>query len=83
MTLPPMAIYGCRAQGDVLRGAVSRVRAPAGVMTQSSCRSYSRAKGPGTSADAFTMAFSLSAEDPRGPRRGAKGSCGTLPDPLS
>ena len=38
----------------------------------SSCsRSHSRAKGPGTSAGAFSMAHSLYGEDPRGPRRGA------------
>ena len=40
------------------------------------CRSYSRAKSPaGTSAGAFPMEHSLCGEDPRGPRRGAKGSC--------
>jgi hypothetical protein len=43
----------------------------------SSCRSSSRATGPGTSAGAFPMELSLSKEGPRGPRRGAKGSCGT------
>ena len=43
----------------------------------SSCRSYSAAKGPATSAGAFPMVLSLSGEDPRGPRRGAMGSCGT------
>ena len=42
---------------------------------------YSRAKGPGTSAGAFPMALSLSREDPRGPRCGAKGSVGP-PGPL-
>jgi hypothetical protein len=37
----------------------------------SSCRSYSRAKGPGTSVGAFpTALISLSGEGPRGPRRG-------------
>jgi hypothetical protein len=46
----------------------------------SSCRSYNRATGPGTSAGAFPTARFLSGEDARGPRRGAKGSCGT---PLS
>jgi hypothetical protein len=48
----------------------------------SSCRSYRRAKGPGTSAGAFPTALSLSGEGPRGPRRGAKGSCGTPRGPL-
>jgi hypothetical protein len=43
----------------------------------SSGRSYNRAKDPGTSAGAFPMALSLSGEDPRGLRRGAKGSGGT------
>ena len=43
----------------------------------SSCRSYGRAKGPGASAGAFPTARSLSGEGPRGPRRCAKGSCGT------
>ena len=43
----------------------------------SSCRSHSRAKGPGTSADAFSMARSLCGEGPRGHGRGTKGSCGT------
>ena len=40
-------------------------------------RSCGRAKGPGTGAGAFAMAFSLSGGGPRGPRWGAKGSCGT------
>ena len=41
----------------------------------SSCRSYSRAKGPSAGAGAFPtcMALSLYGEDPRVPRRGAKG----------
>jgi hypothetical protein len=46
----------------------------------SSYSSCSVAKGPGTSAGAFPihpMALSLSGEDPRGPRRGARGSWGT------
>ena len=43
----------------------------------SSCRSCSLAKGPGTSAGTFPMELSPSKEGPRGPRRGAKGSCGT------
>ena len=43
----------------------------------SSCRSYSRAEGPGTSAGAFSTARSLSGENSRGPRWCAKGSCGT------
>ena len=43
----------------------------------SSCRSYSRGKGAGTSAGKFPMAHSRSGEDPRGHRWGAKGSCGT------
>ena len=43
----------------------------------SSCRPFTRATGPGTSAGAFPMALSLSGEDPRGPRLGAKGSSGT------
>ena len=47
-----------------------------------SCRSCTRAEGPGTSAGAFPMALSLSGEDSRGPRRDAKGSCGT-PGPLN
>jgi hypothetical protein len=41
------------------------------------CRSCSRAKGPGTSVGAFPVELSLSGENTRGPRRGAKGSCGT------
>jgi hypothetical protein len=40
----------------------------------SSCMSHSRAKGPGASASAFSMARSLSGEGPSGPRGGAKGS---------
>ena len=48
----------------------------------SSCRSYGQAKGPGASAGAFPVALSLYGEEPRGPRRSAKGSCGTRRDPL-
>jgi hypothetical protein len=46
----------------------------------STYRSYSRAKGAATSAEAFPihpMPLSLSGKSPRGPRRGAKGSCET------
>jgi hypothetical protein len=43
----------------------------------SSCGSYSPATGPGTSAGALPMGLSLSGEGLGGPRRGAKGSCGT------
>jgi hypothetical protein len=46
----------------------------------SSRRSHSRAKAPGASAGVFPihrMARSLSGQGPRGPRRGAKGSCET------
>ena len=46
--------------------------------------SYSRAKGPGTSAGAFPMALSLAAENTRGPRRGANlGPVGRPQDPSS
>ena len=48
-----------------------------GANTVSSCRPYSRAKGPGTSAEAFPTARSLAGENTRGPRRGAKVSGGT------
>jgi hypothetical protein len=48
----------------------------------SSRKSCGRAKGPGTGAGAFPMAHPLSGEGPRGPRRGAQGSCGTPRDPL-
>jgi hypothetical protein len=51
--------------------------APGGDSSVSSCRSYSPAKCPGTSAGTFPVALSLSGEDPRGLRRGSKGSCGT------
>ena len=39
----------------------------------SSCSSCSRAKGPGTSAGAFSMARSLSGEDQRGSSTGCQG----------
>ena len=48
----------------------------------SSCRSYSRAKGPGTSAGAFPMALSLSGEGPRGSSTGCEGVLWDPRDPL-
>jgi hypothetical protein len=65
-------------RGGAARRAAARVAAW-GDNAVSSCRSYSRAKCPG----AFPVALSLSGEGPRGPRRGAKGCCGTPGAPLS
>jgi hypothetical protein len=59
---------------------VRRARSPRwGDNAVSSCRSYSRAKGPGTIyiAGAFPVALSLSGEGTRGPPRGARGCRGT------
>ena len=79
-----MVVLCVRAYGDRARAAPSQLakRSAAAFLevrtwgdhSVSSCRPYSRAEGPGTSAGLFPMALSLSGEDPRGPRRGAKGS---------
>ena len=75
-----MLMGGGLQQESSQNGMTIRHGATWGDNSVSSCRSYIRAKGPGTSAGAFPihpMALSLYGKDPRGPRGGAKGSRGT------
>ena len=77
---PILAVATCerRLPGAIWNQTVSTPTWGGGAV--SGCRSYGRAKGPRASVGAFSMALFLSGKDPRGHRRGAKGSCGT---PLS
>ena len=61
----------------------SRRRRAWGDNSVSSCRSYSGAKGPGTSAGVFPMALSLSGEGPRWFSTGCQGVLWDPRDPLS